>query len=231
MSECRWFDEEALPRLEAGLALDESHFGECSRCRSARESHERLLAALGETKRLAPHETPRADWRLRVLAEVDGQSATAGTGRTRRRWLAAAGLLAAGLAAVLVLSPNRLAPPGLTQRVVAGAAKARGSGEAARPGDRLELAAGIGAAAHAELRLYWNRERLVFRCSGERPPCRRRGDRLEAEAPLDLRGRYLPLLLWSTEPLPAPGADFDADTAAALAAGARVEVGREVTVR
>ena len=231
MSECGWFDDEALPRLEAGLAIDESHFAACPRCRTARESHERLLAALGDTKRLAPHETPRPDWRSRVLAEVDGFSKTPETGRYRRGWLVAAGLLAASVATVLVLTPNRLAPPGLTQRVVEGATQARGGGEAARPGDRLELAAGVGTAAHAELRLYWNRERLVLRCSGEKPPCRRRGERLEAEFRFDLRGRYLPLLLWSAEPLPPPGANFDADTAAALAAGARVEVGREVTVR
>jgi hypothetical protein len=239
VSACRRFDEEAVPRLESGQALDDPHFADCPECRAARENHERLLGALRFPNRLAP----RADWRQRVFAEIDRQAAertSEARGRTvrvsrGRLWGAVAGLLAAGLAAVFLLPPNRLAPPefpaGLRQEVVAGATTSRGGGEVARPGDRLLLHGETGGAIHAELRLYWNRDRLVVRCAGDNPPCRREGQRLSADLVLDTRGSYLPLLILAPEPIPAPGSGFDADLAALVAAGGRVEVGREISVR
>lgn len=224
---CTRFDDEALPRLEAGLALDEAHIAHCPDCLAARVGYEQVLASLALTNRLAPPERPPADWRERVLAAVDRRAATR---RSRVWWLPAAGLVAAGLA-VFLLTPPRPAPPGLSQKIVAGTTSSRGGGETARPGDHLVLRAATGGVAHAELRLYLNRERLVLRCSDETPPCRLRNGRLEADWLLANRGSYLPLLLLSPVPLPGPGAGFEADTAAALAAGARVEPGREVAVR
>lgn len=239
MSACRRFDDEAVPRLESGQALDDPHFADCPECRAAREKHERLLGALRLPNRVAP----RADWRRRVFAEIDRQAAErtregaeAPAHRSRGRlWGAVAGLLAAGLAAVFLLPPNRLAPPefptGLRQEVVAGATTSRGGGEVARPGDRLVLHGETGGAIHVELRLYWSRDRLVVRCAGDTPPCRREGHRLSAEVELDTRGSYLPLLILAPEPIPAPGSGFDADLAAIVAAGGRVEAGREISVR
>jgi hypothetical protein len=167
-----------------------------------------------------------------VLAEIDWHPATAPSRRSQGRfWGVAAGLVAAGVAAFFLLPPNRVAPPGLRQEVVAGAVTSRGGGEVARPGDHLVLHGETGGAVHAELRLYWSRDRLVVRCAGDNPPCRREGHRLSADVVLDTRGSYLPLLILAPEPIPAPSSGFDADLAALVAAGGRVEVGREIVVR
>lgn len=231
MTACRRFDEEAIPRLEAGLAETDRHFEDCPDCRAAREGHERLLAALRSPNRRSP---PSA-WRERVFAEIAAREARESPRPRRVRWwTGAAALVAASLVVWLGGIPRPPSPPavvGLNQRVVAAATQSRGGGELARPGDRLELVGETGGAAFAELRLYLNRDRLVWRCAGDPPACRRRGGRLEAELTLGARGDYLPILVLSQQPIVPPGLGFEADIGAALAAGARVEAGRETTVR
>jgi len=134
----------------------------------------------------------------------------------------------AALLAFFVIRAPAPGPTGLRVEVESSASVRRGV--EAHPGDLLRLAASTGGDRHAELRVYRNDSELVLRCSTE-PPCSRSGGELRAAVVLDGVGRYQPLLVVSGKALPASASDLDADTRAALAAGADVELGTEVVVR
>ncbi|MFP5287872.1 MAG: hypothetical protein ACLGI9_19195, partial [Thermoanaerobaculia bacterium] len=151
----------------------------------------------------------------------------------RRRWspwwIAPVGIAAmAAMAALFLIWIPGQKPAGLRIEIEAGTTVRRGA--EAQPGDLLRLAAATGGARHSELRVYRNDTELILRCSSE-PPCSRRRGELSASVVLDGAGRYQPLLIFSEEPLPDTAADLDADTDAALQAGAEVELGPRVVVR
>ncbi|HEV8631012.1 MAG TPA: hypothetical protein VGV61_11900 [Thermoanaerobaculia bacterium] len=222
MSRCNRFAEEALLRIEQGLPLDD-HFATCPDCLEARAVYERLRAGIASLEGdLAP--SPR--WQAEVWRRIEAR-------RARRRgwlpWVLATGLAAALAVLLLLRTPaGDLGSVSLRADVQRGAAVLRG--DEARPGDLLRLVASTGGAAHAELRVYRNDRELVLRCA-DRQPCVRSGRSLRAIVALDAVGSYQPLLLVGEQPFPPPTADLDRDAAAALARGARVELGPAVVVR
>ena len=217
---CDRFEAEALLLLEQGQPLGE-HFSSCSDCLEARADYDRLrggLASLGEK------DEPPADWQARVWEKIERRK------ERRRRWTPwwAVPVAMAALAALfLIWIPGRT-PAGLRIEIESGTTIRRGA--EAHPGDILRLAATAGGARYSELRVYRNDTELILRCSAE-PPCSRHRGELKASVVLDGVGRYQPLLLLSKDPLPAPTSDLDADTDAALTAGAEVELGPRVVVR
>jgi hypothetical protein len=215
---CDRFERDGLLQQEGDGALDE-HFAACPDCRKARAAYERLqqtIAAGGSV-----HEPPPG-WQQRVWSAIERHPPR----RRAWRWTLPAAL-AAGLAIVL-LWPR---PPAVSlESALEPPRDAIRRGQDTPLGTRLTLHAAGGGAAHVELRVYFNETGLFLRCSGE-PPCRREGDRLVASAVLDKVGSYQPVLLVSEQPLPAPSSTLDRDAGAALAAGARVEMGREIRVR
>ncbi|MFL6237500.1 MAG: hypothetical protein ACJ76N_30550 [Thermoanaerobaculia bacterium] len=210
---CDRFDAEAVLLLERGLPLDE-HFSICPDCLAARSAHDRLRAGIAG---LGEEDEPPAGWQARVWERIEQR-------RERRRswrqwwWVVPAGAAATLAAFLLVRSPGPR-PPSLLAEVQAGDTVRRGS--EAQPGDRLRLQATTNGAPYAEMRVYRNDSELVLRCSAERP----------CTLLLDAIGRYQPLLLLSRKPLPAMASGLETDTRAALAAGAEVQLGPEVTVR
>lgn len=225
MTPCDRFERQGILLLEQGRPLDE-HFDTCPDCRRARAAYERLrqgIAAAGE------EHAPPAGWQARVWAAVEERQ------RRSRRWrwpwlLVPVGVAAAALLVVVGRAPPPPAAPALEVGVEHGAGPAR-RGTEAHPGDRLVLRAVTGDARHAELRVYRNDADLVLRCSGE-PPCVREESRIRAVLTLRSLGAYQSVLLVADRPLPPPSAaGLDPDVAAALEAGARVELGDEVHVR
>jgi hypothetical protein len=220
---CNRFEREGLLALEQGRPLD-PHFDACPACRETRAAYERL----GTVIAIADDDLePRPDWQARVWAEVARRDAS------QRRpwwsgWLVPAGAVAA---LALVLAARWLTPvavPGLTVTVRPGHGFRRGA--AVHPGDRLDLLAVTGGADHAELRVYRDDSKIVLRCD-EEAPCRRRGRRLEAPLMLPSIGSYQTVLLTSDSAIvPPTGLGLDADAAAALDAGVRVDLGDEVLV-
>lgn len=217
---CRRFEEEALLLLEQGRPLDE-HFSSCPDCLEARAAYDRLRAQLSG---LGEEHEPAADWRARVWEKIERRK------ERRRRWapwLFAPVAMAAMAALFLIWVPGRQTA-GLRIEIEAGTTVRRGA--EAHPGDLLRLSATTGGARHSELRVYRNDTELILRCSTE-PPCSRRRGTLNASVVLDGVGRYQPLLIFSEKPLPDVASDLDADTDAALTAGADVELGPRVVVR
>lgn len=185
------------------------------------------LRALGEG------EEPPFGWQTRVRARIGERQG--GREPKRRGWLplfAAAGALVAATLAFLIFSyrvPPAPAASFLSAEIVAGTSLRRG-GEA-RPGDELRLVATLGKASpYAELRVYRDERELVLRCS-DKPPCKRSQKGLSASVRLAAPGRYRSLLLVALRPLPSPAGEPEADTAAALDAGAEVETAADVEVR
>ena len=220
---CRRFEDEAILLLEQGQPLDE-HFASCPDCLEARAAYDRLRGGLTS---LGKEDEPPADWQARVWTEIDRRK------ERRRRWspwwIAPVGIAAmAAMAALFLIRLPGQTPAGLRIGIEAGTTVRRGA--EAHPGDLLRLAATTGGARHSELRVYRNDTELVLRCSTE-PPCSRRRGELTASVVLDGVGRYQPLLLLSEDPLPRTASDLDADTDAALTAGAEVELGPRVVVR
>ena len=226
MSGCNRFAEEALLRIEQGLPLDD-HFATCPDCLEARAVYERLRAGIAS---LESDLVPPARWQAEVWRRIEERRAQ------RRRWrvwmrprVLAAGLAAALAAFLLLRIPMAdLGRVALRAEVQRGAAVLRG--DEARPGDLLRLAATTGGATHAELRVYRNDRELLLRCA-DRQPCVRRGRSLRTVLALDAVGSYQSLLLVGEQPFPPPTADLDRDAAAALARGARVELGPAIVVR
>jgi hypothetical protein len=221
---CDRFERVGLLQGERGAALDE-HFATCPDCLAERAAYERLQQELA----VAPEKEPPIGWQSRVWATIEERRKARSS---RRSWWFRIAVPAAAVAAALVALVVGILPPGpiaLEIEIEAGDGVVR-RGDDVHPGDRLTLRATTGGARHAELWVYRNDSELVLRCS-EEPPCVRRGDRLQATLALDALGSYQPLLVLSEEPLPAPSAKLDASTAAALAAGARLELGRQIAVR
>jgi len=225
MTSCGRFEAEGLLLLEQGLPLDE-HFATCADCLAARASYERLRREVGS---LGEGEEPPAGWQARVRERIEERR------ESRRRWwtwwLVPAAVAASLALFLLVRTPSPQVAVSLLVEVQAGSVVHRGGD--AQPGDVLHLTASLGEsgeARHAELRVYRNDRELVLRCS-DASPCARRGSELRASIPLDGIGRYQSLLLLSAGVLPPPAANLDGDAAAALAAGAEVELGPEVVVR
>lgn len=229
-SPCERFEHEGLLALEQGRDLD-PHFDTCADCLEARAAYENLFRAISEA---GADDAPAPQWQAGVWARIARRQE-----RRRKRWwsgwlvpgwLVPAGMAAAVVATLFAVLVTR-APSGLelTLSIEPGPAVRRGT--EAQPGDRLVLSATTDGAAHAELRVYRDDAELILRCSDE-PPCRRRGDRLRASVVLPAVGTYQPLVLVSEAPLPAAGsAGLDADAAAALASGARAELGATVLVQ
>lgn len=224
MTSCDRFEREGLLLLERELPLD-GHFESCPDCRASRAAHERLRRGLGV---LGAGAVPRADWQGKVWRRIDER-------RRPSRWLVPAALAAAALAAAalvvlgVALRPEGARPASLEVAVAAGDGATR-RGEQAHPGDLLTVRATTAGARHAELRIYFHETRILVRCSS-RPPCRRDGDEIRAELTLEAIGSYQTLLLLSDRPLREPASDLDGDAGAALAAGARAILGRDVDVR
>lgn len=222
MSHCDRFESEAVLLLERGEPLDE-HFSNCPDCLSNRAVHDRLLERLAE---VGVDDRPPVNWQAQVWERIEQR-------RGRRRWRPWWGLvpaaLAASIAALLIVKTPAPGPPSLQVEVEAGASVQRGL--EAKPGDSLRVNASTGGARYAELRVYRNDAELVLRCSTKKP-CSLKGTDLQATVALDGIGRYQPLLLFSEKPLPAASAEgLDADTGAALAAGAEIQMGKEIVVR
>lgn len=216
---CERFEAEALLLLEQGLPLDE-HFSTCPDCLKARASYERLIA---EISSLGREDAPRANWQAQVWERIEQR-------KRRRRWAPwwIGPVAVAAMAALLLIWIPVQKPAGLQIEIESGTTVRRGA--EAQPGDLLRLTATTGGARHSELRVYRNDAELILRCSTESPCSSRRGE-LKASVVLDGVGRYQPLLLLSKDPLPFSASDLETDTAAALAAGADVEMGPEVLVR
>ncbi len=220
VTRCDRFEREGLLQLEEGAGLDE-HFSTCPDCLAERAVYEELGRRMGSE---ALGEVPPAGWQARVRAAIARR-------RSRRRWVwtMVPAALAASMAVLLLTPSATRSPLALEVGVAPGDLPLRGGAEA-QPGSRLTLRATTGGARYAELRVYFNDGEVALRCSSE-PPCRRGGEVIEASLVLSSIGSYLPLLLVSDAPLPAPSSGADQDAGAAIAAGGRVEVGREIRVR
>lgn len=218
---CERFEDEALLLLEQGQPLDE-HFSSCPDCLAARAAYDRLRNGLSH---LGEEDQPAPDWQARVWERIDRRQKR----RWWPRWIAPVGIAAmAAMAALFLIWIPGQRPAGLQVGIETGTTVRRGA--EAQPGDLLRLTATTGGARYSELRVYRNDEELVLRCSTE-PPCSRRRGELRASVTLDGVGRYQPLLLISESPFPNSSSDLDADTDAALTAGAEVELGPRVVVR
>jgi hypothetical protein len=234
MSACRRFEEEGLLRLERGEELDE-HFSTCAECRQAWQAYRALGA---ELRSLGGEEQPPAGWQAEVWRQIEERRGSPvpkpGTVPSGpwKRWLGPAMLAAAAVLALVVLIPRWTQPVvtlSLTASVQKGGETRRGA-EEAQPGDRLILEARGPRRARLEIRLYRGEREWVARCPGGEG-CTVRPGRLRWEIPLAAVGTYQTALLESEGDLPAPGAGLDADCGAALRAGARLQLGPEITVR
>lgn len=226
MSACQRFEREGLRQLERGTRLDD-HFRSCPDCRAAWAAHSRLRRRIAD---LGGGVEPPAGWQRRVWARI----AQGERRPSRRGWLRLG--LPAGLAAAAALLLFAVVRPGpgpspasLQVSIEAGGGEPRRGAEG-HPGDRLVVRAVTGGAPHAELRIYRHDSDLVTLCSS-RPPCRREGDEILLDLPLESIGSYQTLLLLADRPLPKPSSGLDADAGAALDAGARVLLGRDVQIR
>ncbi|HET9226999.1 MAG TPA: hypothetical protein VFR31_10050 [Thermoanaerobaculia bacterium] len=208
MTGCDRFEKEGLLALEQGQPLDE-HFATCPDCLAAREAYERLEEQIS---RVGEEDEPAPDWQARVWERIEQRQK-----RTWSFWWLAP-IAVAAMALFLVWLPGRSAP-GLQVEIEHGASVRRGI--EARPGDVLRLSATTGGARHAEVRVYRNDTELVLRCEADS----------SCSVALDGMGKYQPLLLHSENPIPAPTSDLERDTAAALDAGAEIEMGEEIDVR
>lgn len=218
---CARAAEAARDHTLAALLDDDAHLEGCAECRAALAGLQRLTGAIVELSGTARR---RPDHVARVLAANQARAAQVlPLRRSARRRVAvfAAPLvaLAAGIALVWWLrrdpaTPAHPAAPRFAFEVVAqhGAAL-RGD---AQLGDRLRVSAHPGAA----LWIYRNDVELLLVCPRD---CRRSGDALAGELPLDSIGRYQ--IVWlSTDRLPPPSGDLQRDIAAARAAGATHEL-------
>lgn len=224
MTSCDRFEREGLLLLEQELPLD-GHFEICPDCRAARAAHDQLRR---EISVLGAEDVPPANWQRKVWQRINER-------RRPSRWrswlLVPAGLVTAAALVVLgvILPPAGLQPASLELAVRSGDG-IRLRGDEAQRGDRLTIRATTADALHAEVRLYFHETQMVLRCSSD-PPCRRDGDEIRADLTLDLIGSYQTLLLLSDQPLPEPSSGLDGDAGAALAAGARAVLGRDIHVR
>lgn len=167
---------------------------------------EAALARLG-----AEHEPP-VGWEARVLAAV---------GAPRRRWWAyAAPGVALAAAAAVALVMLRRPPPALALNVdVQKTVRTRGNEASA--GDVAHIVVSGGKAPRA-IWIYHDEVRLVLRCPDD-PKCRVSEASTEVDVPLTSAGSYTVVALTGGSDLPPLPGTYDADTAAAEAAGLDVQ--------
>jgi hypothetical protein len=178
----------------------------------------RIEAAL---RRLGEDATPPDGWERRVLARVAER-------RPRRGWWTVPALALAS-AVMLAAPPARPHELELAVAREAHGPTMRGSdtrGDSAHVGDHL-IATATGGAGTPAIWIYRNEHELVARCPGG-PSCAARG--LAANLELTSLGLYTIVALSSPTPLPEPHGSYDADLAAAGAAGATIRT-REFDVR
>lgn len=217
---CQRFDEEGLPRLEAGLPLDDEHFRSCPDCLRARSAFEEISGGLAG---LAPARGPRPGWQGRVMAEV--RAAAGAPQAPARRWWVVPVLAGAVAVAALVFwalprSPRAPALALATELLPAEGQPRRAGADQPRPGDRWKVRATFGGAAHAELRIFRDRRHLVARCPLD-ATCVRAGDTVEHTVVL-APGRYEAFVSAAAAPLPAPAAEIGQDLDTLARAGAQV---------
>ena len=222
MSACSRFEDEALTRLEAGLALDD-HFSTCPDCLAARRTYEQIQAGI---RSLGSDQEPAEGWEGQVWQRIRAQGARS---RPRLPWWLTLPVAAALVVAVLI---GRQAPvdPGLrlTVQVEHDEGQAR-RGDAARPGDRLTVSVTLPPTRYALLRIYQNESRLFCETSVQSDA--RRSVVLRSTCLLESAGRYQILALAADQPLPATLQSPDRDAGAALAMGARVQLGPDIDVQ
>jgi len=244
MSACDRFEREGLLQLERGLPLDE-HFETCPDCLEARRAHDHLMR---EVAAMGSDLEPPPQWKARVWEGVE-------KGASRERWLSWARLLglragpgersgsltrrlapAAALVVLVIVSVVWLSWPAGEVSFSVDVSSAQGAvrrGDDAHPGDILQLQATTGDHRYAELRVYFNDNEVVLRCSTE-APCSRDGNSLEATFEMSSMGSYQPVLFLSDNPLPLPLeglGGLDQDVGAALEAGASYELAERISVR
>jgi hypothetical protein len=137
---------------------------------------------------------PPARWEVALDERFAVQ--TAARRHRRRRLIAVGGGLAAlaAIALIVVASRVELAPAPALELTTIRIASAAGA--AVRPGDRLQLRATVPTTQHPELALY-RAGALILRCAPDdaaTPGCRRDGDRVGLEHPLDAPGPYRAVL-------------------------------------
>jgi len=166
---------------------------------------ERAIEQLG-----ADHQPPPG-WQARVLAAIEARPRW--WARARRWWLAVPAF-AAVVIALLVLRGPRPGPLTLTAALVPGPRIMRGD-----PG-RIRAIAG-GGDHHRAIWLYRDRRELVAVCPGH-AGCTTlgRGGALQLELTVERIGGYQVVAVSSASALPAPTGAYEADCAAAAAAGA-----------
>jgi hypothetical protein len=223
MDPCNRFEDEGALRLEAGEPPD-AHELSCADCQAARQSYQRLAAAL----RNLSDPPPPVAWQAEVLRQVGPPPAPPSSG-TRWRWAAAAAMAAAAGAVIWMCAPTGTERLAVSHTLLATAANRRADSAVVGDTMRIEATGGTGV---RELRLYRSSvggpEELVARCPGH-AGCRAGGDRLELTVPLEVRGRYRAMVLDGPGAVPATGT-LEGDAAAARVAGARVELGSAVEV-
>lgn len=255
---CQRFEEEGLLALERGESLD-AHFETCPECLEARAAYDRLKGRLAEPPSWNPPagwqddvwraigadassvevSTPIVESSPAVDKAQDGdkaQDSNVVQGPWWRHPQAArtaiwAGILAATLGWMFLRPTTVPSKVGLDLQVVSGnQAQLRGDADSPQPGDRLQLTASLGDFDHAEVRVYRDDQTLILACS-EDPPCRRRGDRIEADVELDAVGSYQAILAVSDQTLPSAEGSFDRDMGDLFRSGAQIELASEIEVR
>lgn len=233
---CEHFETEELVRIERGQAPG-AHVAGCTACQARSAKHARLRVELAELDRDA---APPPGWEARVRAAVHPRPAEQ-RAQTWRAWFVPA---LSAMAATLLAgtwwwfaprsNPRLVSPNALTVEVLPPQGAALRSHQA-QVGGTLALRAEVDTFRFVELRVYRDDRLLVFRCSGDRAPCRRSGARLEARWQVPRLGEYQPLLLVSQQPIAEPGDErpraLDEDVARASEAGAEVALGGPVSVR
>ena len=170
---------------------------------------DRIEAALAQ---LGGEHEPPVGWEVRVLAAV---------GATRRRrwwWYAAPTAAVAAIAIVLVLVHRP--PPVLALNVeVKHGMRVRGTG--ASVGDVVQIRVSGGRGQRA-IWVYHEDIQVVLRCPGD-PTCRLSDASTEVDLTLRSAGAYTVVALTGSARLPPLVGSYDADTAAAEAAGFEVQ--------
>lgn len=197
-----------------------AHMDGCPDCQELWRKHQRIEAALA---RVGEGHAPSPEARARLAAALDGERFR----RPRPRRWAVLGVPAALAAAAALLLFLRSGPqlPGraaLHVELVPGDSAPRRT-SMPRIGDHVRVRATLGGAAHAALRVYRNRDRLLLACpDAPDPRCEAGEHALSAQFRLDAVGTHEVLLLTSDAPLPAvaPGASIDQVIVDAAAAGA-----------
>jgi hypothetical protein len=194
----------------------------------------RVYDALAAELAQLPAVPAPAGWRDRMLAALDEPvAAPAPRPRPARRWALIAAPLAAAAAVLLIwrLSADRPQQIAIDVEVRAGDVVRR-AGEAPAVGDLFIARVLLPGAG--ELRVYRNGTHMVARCPGHKAclPVRRVGDRDEhaIELPMTSKGEYRAVVIDGAIGLDLTST-LDGDVRDATERGARVHVGKPISVR